>query len=228
MARHVKNCSQLLFTTLLTLTFHSYQGMLFYYIFKAFHVATAGKTLAGWKIPKNDVFPPDCKAFLTDYNADQCEAFCKALFNGVRPPDLHDISRLKAFRDQMVATFLMCMPECENDLGGNDQVLNIVIRSAREVDIGKQTLLAWGKLIKSKFELDNAASNVDNSLHPEVVKSHQQMSRELEEVKCRNEEMANQLLAMNTRMIKLTDASKEKNETIERILWVNISLIVNY
>mmetsp|Transcript_340 Transcript_340/g.479 ORF Transcript_340/g.479 Transcript_340/m.479 type:complete len:559 (-) Transcript_340:42-1718(-) len=196
---------------------YSGEGMIFYYIFKAFHVATAGKTLAGWKIPKNDVFPPDCKAFLTDYNVDQYEAFCKTLFSGVRVPDLHDISRLKAFRDQMVATFLMYMPEYEDDLGGNDQVLNIVIRSAHEVTIGKHTLQIWGKLIKSKFELDNGASNVDNSLHPEVVKSYQQMSRELEEVKCENKEMANQLLAMNTRMTKLTDTSVEKNETIERL-----------
>jgi len=105
---------------------YSGEGMIFYYIFKAFHVATAGKTLAGWKIPKNDVFPPDCKAFLTDYNVDQYEAFCKTLFSGVRVPDLHDISRLKAFRDQMVATFLMYMPEYEEDLGGNDQVLNML------------------------------------------------------------------------------------------------------
>ena len=70
--------------------------------------------------------------------------------------------------------------------------------------------------IKRKFELDNAASNVDNSLNPEVVKAFQQVSTDLEEVKSERAALKKEVEVMNISMNKLVESNERKDRDIER------------
>jgi len=122
--------------------------------------SVAGKTLAGWKNPNTQVFPTDTNAFVHDMNVEQYEAFCQILFSKVELPDLHKESRLKPFRDQMVATFLMHKKEYEDDVGKDDLVLVHFMQSAAEVGLTRLTIWDWSAKVRTRFDMMNSASNI--------------------------------------------------------------------
>ena len=120
------------------------QSMLFHYVTRSRNIAAAGKTLAGWTDPNQQVCPPRIEAFLSEINREGYQCFAQALFRRTGLPELHNPARLLKWRDQLIATFLMHMDEFELDVGGNDPVLNHVIKLAGEAGISKAQLLNWG------------------------------------------------------------------------------------
>ncbi|MGH7955285.1 MAG: hypothetical protein ACREOZ_04925, partial [Gloeomargaritales cyanobacterium] len=102
--------------------------LLFHYLTKKLHVATAGKALAGWGDPRIHVSSPTLDAFKTTANADCVESFCVELFAGLSLPRmLHN--DLKLLRDVFVATLLMYRQDMIDVLGDDDIVLRRISRA---------------------------------------------------------------------------------------------------
>ena len=188
--------------------------MLFHHVTKGIMGSAAGKTLAGWKNPTSQVFPPDTNAFAHDLNAEMHEAFCLTLFSKVDLPDLHEETRLKPFRDQMVATFLMHTQDYEDDLGQGDLVLSHFMQSASEVGLTRITLWDWSAKVRTRFDLMNSASNIDAATNPEVAQCCQKLGREASDSK-------NEILAVQRRLNEQNSLLNEQSASIKLLIESN-------
>lgn len=179
------------------------KGMLFRYITRALHSIIAGRALAACNDPTQHLFPPTIEAFINQDNLMRYTQFAVILFRLTGLSELNDPARLLQFRDGMIAAFLMHYDEFEKHATDTDPVLRKVKHAAHEVGIDLTELRMWGKAIRERFDVENAAQAVDSSINPGVVASIQ--------------DMGNKVVSLGNEVASLKDEKAQMRRSIQSL-----------
>eukprot|EP00542_Grammatophora_oceanica_P003567 CAMPEP_0194065926 /NCGR_PEP_ID=MMETSP0009_2-20130614/85740_1 /TAXON_ID=210454 /ORGANISM="Grammatophora oceanica, Strain CCMP 410" /LENGTH=749 /DNA_ID=CAMNT_0038718827 /DNA_START=67 /DNA_END=2316 /DNA_ORIENTATION=+ len=135
---------------------------LFSYLQHKVHVATAGKTLAGWQDPRMMVASPQLEAIIDEEDMKLLLKLVEQLF--FFAPDELQKPPLIGFRNVMAASLLMYFEDMEaieinarkeNPRKNNNTVLSAIKDNANGLSIPLAKIRAWGQAIKSDFKTRN-------------------------------------------------------------------------
>jgi hypothetical protein len=124
--------------------------VLFRHLCGKLFVSQAGKVLAGYTNPDQDVDYPSLDSITNAENKTLLNNFAHNLFNVAK---LH--GELKPFRDAMLASLLMNHEQFSNTYGRDHPVVDTLNGVAAAMSISVPTLCAWGKQIGEEFRQKN-------------------------------------------------------------------------
>lgn len=174
-------------------------------------VSIAGKALAGWPDPTQDVFPPRCEPILTTLTKDGTNRLynlLNALFTNARCALMS--SKLRPFAQSMFASLVMHLSEFIAKYGDRHVVIINLRDNADRVGVSMSTLQQWGDLVRADWKERNKnalAAAVDwrlkiNDLERELMEANAKLEKM---VINQNQMMVNQ----NTMMSLLLQRDRE-------------------
>jgi hypothetical protein len=179
--------------------------MIFTYWTMKLFVSMAGKMLAGWDDPKQEVYAPSLDQITTQETAGPLKNYLKSLFLPAGISALQE-AKLKPFCGVMLATVLMYHEDLCTEFGFHNRLVRNVIDSARTLGIPHADLVKWGAVIKKDWELRNAVGFSESK-----TPRDDRMQIQLDAVVKENRELRSELKAV-------MDTQKEMKDMVAKLL----------
>ena len=175
-----------------------------------------GKLLSDWPNPHLDVFPPSVDAFVTDANKDVFEAFAKRIFSNCEIDLLHDRTKLKSFRDTMVASLLMHLESHVASTTDSDPVVQKIRDAGAQLDLDFHKLVGWGREVRMRFQAENIGQATTGSSDPALVQAIKEMSTHVLDVQAKQKVTDARQVRLEERQVAMEARQKVMEENNEK------------